>query len=232
MRRIKPEKLRKSLAASHLGFEKEPMDDFYGHPLLGFYPRFRVKMVLKELGDVGGKKVVDVGCEAGYVSLELIRRGAHTVSFDPCLEPLIKLMKKLRGKGLEGVVEPFLALAHAIPIKSRTADYVVCSEVIQLTPYLESLFSEFHRILRPGGKLVLTFPNESQKRRFYPIAKALGLGVSYQREVTPYHYSLEDVMKACQGKLEIIKVHKIPSSLLPLTTLIVCFKAASRSRIQ
>jgi ubiquinone/menaquinone biosynthesis C-methylase UbiE len=218
------DKLRKSLAASLLGFEKEPMDSFYSHPLLGFYSRYRVRTVLKELGDVKGKRVVDVGCEAGYVSFELMRRGAQTISFDPCVSPLLKFKEKIGTGRYKNFIGLFQALAHAMPLKDETADFIVCTEVIQLTPYLDIIFSEFHRILKPGGRLVLTFPMEPHKKKFYPIAERLGLEVEYQKELTPYHYTLRDVRRACRDKLKVVKAYNLPISLFPLTALLVCLK--------
>jgi len=43
----------------------------------------------------------------------------------------------------------------ALPVRDQSFDCVVSSQVIEHIPYDESIFSEFRRVLRPGGLLVL-----------------------------------------------------------------------------
>ena len=38
-------------------------------------------------------------------------------------------------------------------------DAILCSEVLEHIPYPEKTIKEFHRLLKYGGKLILTFPS-------------------------------------------------------------------------
>lgn len=40
-----------------------------------------------------------------------------------------------------------------------TFDAILCSEVLEHIPYPFETLKEFHRLLKPGGKLILTFPS-------------------------------------------------------------------------
>lgn len=213
-------RLKKSLEASYLGFKEEPMESFYNHPIVGIPSRLRIKVIMRELGEIKGKLVVDAGCEAGYLSTRLAFKGAKAASFDPCREAIVEFKRKK----MLGILGPLVAAAHAIPMKSRCADFIVCTEVLQLTPEIGVMFEEFSRILKEGGRLVVTFPNEGMKKRFYPIAKLLGVSTEAQHEITLYWYSAEEVKRAASQYLEVTRSFRIPSRILPLTEVIVCSK--------
>src|SRR3990172_7693294 len=84
--------------AAKLEFLKEPMDDYYQHPLIGIPSRIRVKAIFKELGDISGKKLLDVGCEAGYITIKLAQKGAFVTGIDLIAEPIKTLRRELKGE--------------------------------------------------------------------------------------------------------------------------------------
>jgi len=55
-----------------------------------------------------------------------------------------------------------------IPLPDNIFDIIICREVIEHLESVPHTLREFNRILKPGGKLILTFPNRLQIRsRFY-----------------------------------------------------------------
>lgn len=53
------------------------------HPL-GDFPRFKWEALASSIpDDLDGCRALDIGCNAGFYSFELARRGAHVVSIDP-----------------------------------------------------------------------------------------------------------------------------------------------------
>jgi SAM-dependent methyltransferase len=59
--------------------------------------------------------------------------------------------------GQRGPVD-FECPADAIPVAGQSFDSVLCTEVLEHVPDPAAVWREFHRILRPAGKVLLTTP--------------------------------------------------------------------------
>jgi SAM-dependent methyltransferase len=47
---------------------------------------------------------------------------------------------------------------YKIPVKNNSFDYILCTQVLEHLEYPELAFKEFYRILKKGGKIILTAP--------------------------------------------------------------------------
>lgn len=214
--------LKESIKAAYLEFEKEPMDAYYNNIIAGYPSRLRVKRILKELGNIKGKNVLDVGCEAGYVSIRTANKGAKVYAFDIC-EPALEKFKKRIAKMNNKNITVFKALAQKIPVKSNTMDAVICTETIEHMPQLEKVFSELNRVMKENSKLIITFPNESLRKRIYPLVNLLGINAGTEKEVTLFEYTKEEIINKLKKHFKIHKSYTIPK-FFPLTNIIVCKK--------
>jgi SAM-dependent methyltransferase len=96
--------------------------------------------------DLKQKKILDLGCGYGGYALALQRRGAEVVGVD--LDP---------HQGLTGI--PLVSAdAARLPFQPEAFDLVVCSSLIEHLPEPPALLREIFRVLRPGGKVYLSFP--------------------------------------------------------------------------
>jgi 2-polyprenyl-3-methyl-5-hydroxy-6-metoxy-1,4-benzoquinol methylase len=205
-----------SIEAAKLEYQEEPMDENYKNKVVGIISRGRVDKLLKEMGNLKGKKVLDVGCEAGYVSLRLNSKGANVYSFDICKSALIDFKKKKNSEK----VNIFMAAAQKIPFKNNLFDYVICTEVIEHMPMLDLSISEMKRVLKPGGTVLITFPNEGLRRITYPIAKLLGINTSVEDKVTLYEYKFEEISSLAKKYFKIEKKYSWPGTF-PVTRFII-----------
>ncbi|MGH7855903.1 MAG: class I SAM-dependent methyltransferase, partial [Candidatus Binatia bacterium] len=113
-----------------------------------------VKRHLRSLGDLSGKVVIDVPAGAGIMSRVLRERGAKVEAYD--------LFPELFD--VEGMTCRKADLSKDLPIASGYADLVVCQEAIEHVPNQLKMLRELSRILKVGGRLVLSTPNVSNLR--------------------------------------------------------------------
>jgi SAM-dependent methyltransferase len=52
----------------------------------------------------------------------------------------------------------FTCPAHQIPLPDKSLDSILCTEVLEHVPDPLAVWHEFYRLLRPGGKVLLTAP--------------------------------------------------------------------------
>lgn len=216
--------LEESIEAARIEFENEPMDAYYKNKIAGFFSRLRVEKIIKEFLSSNGKKCLDIGCEAGYVSIELAKVGAEVFSFDILPEALKIFQLKLKAFSDINKQHILLATAQKIPFRNNTFDFVICTEVIEHTPYPELVIKEIAKVMKNGGKVVLTFPNEKLRRRTYTLIKKLfGIDTTIENRVTLFSYELDNIVEICRNELDVVRIFSIPF-FFPLTHFIICEK--------
>jgi ubiquinone/menaquinone biosynthesis C-methylase UbiE len=110
-------------------------------------------VVRRELGDVAGLAVLDLGCGTGRHALWLAAQGASVTAVDFSEG----MLEEARHKpGAEAV--RFLAhdLHEPLPFGDRSFDLVVSGLVLEHLQHLDHFFAEAHRMLRPGGRAVVS----------------------------------------------------------------------------
>ena len=97
-----------------------------------------------------GSRVVDVGCGTGLLArcaLDIIGPGGALVGVDP--SPGMMAQARLPGARLvEG-------RAEAIPQPDAGADFLSMGYALRHIDDLDAAFSEFRRVLKPGGRLLI-----------------------------------------------------------------------------
>lgn len=141
----------------------ERYDEFYKSSLTrerltdvvpGAWPRGRVEAILAHAG--AGATVLDVGCGGGHLLYQLRHRYAHLVGLEYSAHRLQQARLNLEGlhfTALQGSAEHIAGLADAC------VDCVVSADTIEHVPDVYLAASEMHRVLRPGGRLVINTPN-------------------------------------------------------------------------
>ncbi|MEN9614316.1 MAG: hypothetical protein RLZZ347_623 [Candidatus Parcubacteria bacterium] len=107
--------------------------------------------LLRLLGDVAGKKVLDLACGQGYFSRVMAEAGAKVVGVDLSSD-LIALAKKQSPKEIEFKVAPADKLEG---FAGATFDCVTCVLAIQNIEQMNGAFAECARVLKPSGRLLL-----------------------------------------------------------------------------
>lgn len=103
------------------------------------------------------QRVADVACGTGYgTRLLAMITGARAegVDLDPSAVDYAR-----RTHGLDGRCTFHAADACTTPLPSATFDLAASFETIEHVPDAAGLVAELHRILKPGGRLVISTPN-------------------------------------------------------------------------
>jgi 2-polyprenyl-3-methyl-5-hydroxy-6-metoxy-1,4-benzoquinol methylase len=106
-----------------------------------------------------GERVLDVGCGEGRFAHELARAGASVLGIDVAEEPLGRA-RRLHGD-LELHVVPE---AGPWPLEDSSFDVVWAGEVIEHVLDTSGWLSEVRRVLRSGGRLLLSTPAHGRVR--------------------------------------------------------------------
>ena len=117
--------------------------------------RVRLKFLLARVR--AGERVLDVGCGEGRFTAELAAAGVHGVGIDVAEEPL----RRARGAH-PGVDVRLIDACGPWPLADASFDAVWAGEVIEHVADTAAWLSEVRRVLRPGGRLLVSTPNHSR----------------------------------------------------------------------
>jgi ubiquinone/menaquinone biosynthesis C-methylase UbiE len=111
--------------------------------------------IVEAVGERNPAVVVDVGCGTGALSIPIAARlpSARVIGVDG--DP--QVLDIARGKPGAEAVEWTEGLAGALRLRAGEADVVVTSLVLHHLPVQtkREMLSEAHRVLRPGGRLIV-----------------------------------------------------------------------------
>jgi SAM-dependent methyltransferase len=126
-------------------YERHAADSAYN----AYYDR---PAVLELAGNVDGLDVLDAGCGPGLYAEELLLRGANVTAVDASTEQVTRARARLGDKARVQHVD----LESPLPFDDGQFDLVVCALVIHYVEDRHAAFAEFRRVLRPGGRAVVS----------------------------------------------------------------------------
>lgn len=154
------------------------------------------------------RRVLDVATGTGDMAIALARRcdGAEVVGVDLSEGMLEVGRRKVKDKNLDGRIKLLKADCLALPMESESFDVVTVAYGVRNFENLLQGYREMHRVLRPGGQLLvleLSTPVNKLVRPFYnlytrhliPVVGRLVAGDS-----RAYSYLPESIAAVAQGE--------------------------------
>ena len=100
-----------------------------------------------------GKLAADIGAGSGFVTEGLIKNGIRVIAVDRS-EAMLEEMRRKFGAG--GAVEYRLGEAESLPLADGSVDYAFANMVLHHVESPPVAIREMARIVKPGGRLVIT----------------------------------------------------------------------------
>lgn len=121
--------------------------------LNSFRPEVWKAIILGEVATPNQLKILDVGTGPGFFSIILSQAG-HEVTGIDCSEGMLEIAKKNAKK--HGVW-PVLKMmdSHALNFKDNSFDLILSRNVTWTLKNPTAVYESWHRILKPGGKLLI-----------------------------------------------------------------------------
>jgi SAM-dependent methyltransferase len=116
--------------------------------------------------------ILDFGAGSGWVSELCVRMGLQTVSFD--IHGDLKACLESRARADFRIDGALLSFAHgdghAMPFESGVFGHLLCYDTLHHMHDYPKVFSEFFRVLRPGGRGVFVEPGARHSKSPETIA--------------------------------------------------------------
>jgi SAM-dependent methyltransferase len=131
----------------------------------------------KALGGPPGHfhRSLEIGAGTGYFSLNLAQAGVVEEAVCTDISPGMLHTLAANARRLGVLVETVPADAEHLPLEDASFDLVFGHAVLHHLPDLPQAFSEFHRVLRPGGTLVFAGEPSRHGDRLASVPKRAAL---------------------------------------------------------
>lgn len=113
----------------------------------------------KEQVSLRNKIVLDFGCGNGAQTIEFINSGCKIIAVDldhGNLQTLADYLKRLES----GMIIPVQYDGSNLPLATSSTDLVFSYEVFEHVQDETEALREIHRVLKPGGEIILSVPNK------------------------------------------------------------------------
>ncbi|NJD99641.1 class I SAM-dependent methyltransferase [Thermococcus sp. LS1] len=158
-------------------------DDWYRTKTGQYVDRTEKWLVFSMLQTKSGK-ALDLGCGTGNYTLELKKRGFDVIGLDAS-EGMLEIA---RAKGLNCIKGD----AYSLPFPDESFDLVLSVTMFEFIHKPEQVISEIHRVLKPGGEVLIGTMNGRSSWFFFKRLKSLFVETAYRyaRFYTPRELEL------------------------------------------
>jgi ubiquinone/menaquinone biosynthesis C-methylase UbiE len=173
---IRLEPSRMEALVARLGHEDTPRvynDTFLVREL--FWRRLEALLALSQ--PPSRERALDFGGGNGVLAPTLSRRYGEVL----CVDLRTEMAEEIRRDEKLENVRLLTGEISSLGLPSEHVDTIVAADVLEHILHLEALVAEFHRLLKPGGELLVSAPSEN---RFYELGRKV---FGYTKPDDHYH---------------------------------------------
>jgi len=199
---------------------------YYGKSgfLIGFIEQRRLGIIKSMMNAKHGEKILEVGCGGGHVLSQF--REASLTGVDVSGEMLEKARKNLAGCNFELLKGDI----GEVGLADHSFDGIVCTEVLEHVLDPDHVLSNIQRLVKPTGRVVITFPNDNLINGLKDMVKRSGLtALPPFRRIgwggDHYHFHVWTVreMRALLSRyFSVVDEQFAPGSPLPIRACFLC----------
>lgn len=155
----------------------------------------KARALERMIGEVGDRDCLDLGSDNGVISYLLRRRGGRWKSAD-LSDRAVAAIRSLVGG------EVYKTDGVSLPFPDASFDLVVIVDLLEHVEDDARCLAEMHRVLRPGGTLIVNTPHAKPGALVRPLRERLGLTDAWHGHVRP-GYTLRSLAAVLDGRFAI-----------------------------
>lgn len=154
------------------------------NPVVAMDSRHTISLLSPQPGEL----ILDAGCGTGRNFSKLARAGSSIIGIDFSHGMLTVARRNLAD--IPAAFPLLLAdLERTLPFQTGSFDVVLCALIGEHLSALQNVLREFHRVLKPGGRLVFSV--------YHPDMAAAGIEANFERGGVEYrlgafHYTVDE----------------------------------------
>jgi len=157
--------------------------DSTSNPVVAMDSRYTIGL----LSPAAGELVLDAGCGTGRNLRPLLRTGTIAVGID-FSGAMLAIARRQAARAPVALAD----LQRGLPFGGGVFDAVLCALIGEHLSNLRVVFEEFHRVLKPNGRMVFSV--------YHPDMSAAGIEANFEREGVEYrlgaiHYSVAEHLR-------------------------------------
>ncbi len=152
--------------------QSQDIKDQHRNPIISLLEGHRRRSLVRFVAAQPGDHIADVGCETGFIAAMLAPQAGHVtcIDIDPAMLEIAR--QRIQAENVDfraGNVE-------ALSLDDAQFEVVLASEILEHVPDIRAALGELVRVTRPGGRIILSLPNDALIVRAKQTLRRLGLG--------------------------------------------------------